>query len=375
MKFLLSILALGLASPVLAALRLQEMNRIGLTGKINEKLVAIGRGALEAPISSELLVREDSILLGVDEGRRLAGRLAVVPDYSTMLTAPVAMSGSYTGARDKIKELRAQIAWMQQSDGNTAALSTVFDLLGRLDRIAYPHRLKSGLISKNAYEVYERDNGTLYLLVVNVVNDYLTAPNRLENLLLAFDHTMTEGEDVTDFIKQEALQRRGVYLAVAEIERDGVVKVQQVGVQFDDNFWSSVYGLVVDSDGTVKSLGDVESTFAFEAAAGNNFMTLRRHAVELRDGDSLFLITGVNDFESSELMLYGPRFSDKHVADTIAKFSYYLGDDHYGLIDIDDIRDLAYLGRDGAGEFMSENDFLNKISALNYTLLYYSTAP
>lgn len=375
MKFLLYVLMLGLTSPVLGALRLQEMNRVGLTGKINEKLVAIGRGALESPISSELLVREDSILFGGDEKRRLAGRIAIVPDYSTMLTAPVAMSGSYTRTRDKIKELRAQIAWMENSDGNTAALSTVFDLLGRLDRIDYPHRLKSRLISKQAYEVYERDNGTLYLLVVNVVNDYLTAPNRLENLLLAFDHTMTEGEDVTDFIKKEALQRRGVYLAVAEIERDGVVKVQQVGAQFGENFWSSIYGLVVDRDGAVESLGDVESAFAFEAAAGNNFMILRRHAVELRDGDSLFLITGVNDFESSEIMFYGPRVLDKHVADVAAKFSYYLGDDYYGLIDINNIRDLADIGQHDAHELRSEGDFLDKISALNHTLLYYSTTP
>ena len=373
MKFLLCVLMLGMASPLLAALRLQEMNRIGLTGKINKSLVAIGRGALETSISSELLVREDSILHGVDEGWRLAGRLSIAPDYSTMMTTPVAMSGSYTRTRDKINELRAQIAMMKHSAGNTAALSSAFDLLGQLDRIDYPHRLKSGLLSKHAYEVYERDDGRLYLLVVNVVNDYLTAPNRLDNLLHAFDKTITEGKDVSDFIKKEALQRRGVYLAVAEIETDGVVKVQHVGAQFEENFWSSVYSLVVGNDGTVKSLGDVESSFAFEAAAGgNNFMLLRRHVVELRDGDSLFLITGVNDFESSAYMLHGPRVTDKHVADTVAKFSYYLGDDYYGLIDIDGIRELAALGQQDAHKFRGEDDFLDKISALNHTLLYYA---
>ena len=372
MKFLLYILMLGMASPLWAALRLQEMNRIGLTGKINDSLVAIGRGALEPPIVSEWLVREDSVLFGGDEKRRLAGRLAIAPDYSTMLTTPAAMSGSHTRARDKIKELRAQIAWMQQSDGNTAALSTAFDLLKQLDRIDYPHRLKSRLISKQAYAVYERGNSTLYLLVVNVVEDHLTAPNRLENLLLAFDHAITEGEDVSDFIKKKALQRRGVYLAVAEIERDGVVKVQQVGAQFEKNFWSSVYGLVVGSDGTVKSLGDVESTFAFEAAAGNNFMILHRHTVELQAGDSLFLITGVNDFESSEFMLYGPRDLDKHVDNTVAKLNYYLGDDYHGLIDVNYISSLANIGQQDAHKFRDERDFLDKISALNHTMLYYA---
>lgn len=372
MKFLLYILVLGMTSPLWAALRLQEMNRIDLMGKINKSLVAIGRGALEPPIVSEWLVREDSILHGVDEGWRLAGRLAIAPDYSTTMTTPTAMSGSYTRERDTINRLRAEMEMMKHSAGNTAALSSAFDLLKQLDRIDYPHRLKSGLISKQAYAVYERGDGTLYLLVVNVVEDYLTAPNRLENLLLAFDHAITEGEDVSDFIKKEALQRRGVYLAVAEIEEDNV-KVQRVGAQFEKNFWSSVHGLVVGSDGTVKSLGDVESSLAYEAAAGNNFMTLHRHTVELQAGDSLFLITGVNDFESSEFMLYGPQALDKHVDNTVAKLNYYLGDDEHGLIDVNYIRSLANIGQqDAPHKFRGESDFLDKISALNHTMLYYA---
>ena len=179
MKLLCLSLIIGTASPLLATLRLQELNRISLTGKISDKLIALGHGDLLPPIVSSLLVREDSILLGSDERRRIAGRLAIDPNYETMTTRPA----------------------------------------GTATEVSHPRRLNSRLISKTSYAIYERA-GILYLLVVNVANDYLSAPNIMDNLLIDFDYAVTTTRDLDEFIKKRALQRRGVYLAVAEIKDD-----------------------------------------------------------------------------------------------------------------------------------------------------------
>ena len=368
MRFLCFYLAIWVASPALATLRLQELNRIGLTGKISDRLVSIGQGYLSLPIISSLLVREDSILLGGDEQRRIAGRLSVALDYKTMKTFS---SGAAVG--DGLSRLRAEIDILMSSPSNSAALARVFDLVGKLDQVSSSHRLNSIFLTKTAYAVYERTNGGLYLLMVNVVNDYLSVVNIVENLLIDFDHTMTTSGNVDEFIKKRALERRGVYLAIAEINNNRA-DIYHVGMQIDEHFWSNVYPTVV-SNNKIKPL--VESArFSYRAAAGNNFMVMRRHNVELQEGDSLLLFTGVNDFESSEVMLSAPRALDKHVAENVNKLNYYLGEDNssLGQIDHDDLLKIVSNGyrwwQDGNTE-----ELLSHLDSVNYTLLYYLHHP
>lgn len=327
MKLLCLFLIIGTASPLLATLRLQELNRISLTGKISDKLLALGHGELLLPIVSSLLVREDSILLGSDERRRIAGRLAIDSNYETTMTRP---AGTVT------------------------------------DQVSHPSRLNSRLISKTSYAIYERA-GILYLLVVNVANDYLSAPNIMDNLLIDFDYAVTTTRDLDEFIKKRALQRRGVYLAVAEI-KDDRLNIHHVGAKIGEQFWSSVYPLVI-SNGKIKSLTEVAS-FSYRPPAGNNFMLMRRKVTGLQQGDSLFLVTGVNDFESSEVMLSAPRALDKHIAENLNKLSYYLGEDRLGLIDHDNLLRIASSGHDW-GKNNDTQGLLERLDNVNYTLLYY----
>lgn len=319
MKFLCLLLVVVVSSPALATLRLQELNRVGLTGKISDKLMKLGRGDLLLPITSPLLARKDSILLGSDERRRVAGRSAVV-DYR-----------------------RSQV-----------------------------YRLDSGLINKTAFAIYEQAD-KLYMLVVNIVNDYISVSNMMESLLLYFDHAMTTTRDLDEFVKQRALQRRGVYLAVAAIA-DNSLDVRHVGAQIDDRFWSSVY-LAVVREGQIEPLTEV-SDFSYEPAAGNNFMLMRRQSTNLKEGDSLVLFTGVNDFESSEVMLSAPRALDKHVAGNVNKLNYYLGEDSssFGQLDNNELLTIADNGHKWWQEGESQ-ELLEQLDNLKYTLLYYLHHP
>lgn len=368
MRFLCLSLAFWITSPVSATLRLQELNRIGLTGKVSDRLLSIGQGYLSLPIISSLLVREDSILLGGDEQRRIAGRLSVALDYNTMMTFP---SGTTVG--DGLSRLRAEIDILMSAPSNTAALARAFDLVGKLDQLSSPHRLNSIFLTKTAYAVYERTNGELCLLMANIVNDYLSVTNIMENLLIDFDHTMTTSGDVDEFIKKRALARRGVYLAVAKINNNRA-DIYHVGMQIDEAFWSNVYPTIVNNN-RIKQL-DKPVRFSYKAAAGNNFMVMRRHNVELQEGDSLLLFTGVNDFESSEVMLSAPRALDKHVAENVNKLNYYLGEDNSSLGQIDHT-DLLKIASNGYKWWQDGNskELLDHLDGVNYTLLYYLHHP
>lgn len=368
MKFLCFSLMIGMASPLLATLRLQELNRIGLTGKISDKLVALGHGDLLLPIVSSLLVRQDSILLGSDEQRRIVGRLAVDPDYQTMRVSAAGMA-----LRDAPSKLRAEIDMFASNPSNKAALSRILDHLSKLDQVSYPRRLNSIFLSKTAYAIYQRTDGTLYLLMVNVVNDYLSAQNIIENLLIDFDHTVTTSKDIDEFIKEDALRRRGVYLAIAEIKNNHL-KVHHVGLEISEQFWSNVYPVVI-RDNKIQPLADI-SSFAYRAPAGNNFMLIRRQAIDLQEGDNLFLLTGINDFESSEVMLTAPRALDKHVAENVNKLNYYLGEDNstLGQIVHDNLLEIVDNGHDWWKQNNTQR-LLEHIDNTNYTMLYYLHHP
>ena len=368
MKFLCLFLVIGLSSPLLATLRLQELNRIGLTGKISDKLVALGQGDLLLPIVSALLVRQDSILLGSDEQRRIVGRLAVDPDYQTMRVAAAGMA-----LRDAPSKLRTEIDMFVDNPGNKAALARILDHLSKLDQVSYPSRLNSIFLSKTAYAIYQRANGVLYMLMVNVVNDSLKAQNVIENLLIDFDHAVTTTNDIDEFIKKEALGRRGIYLAVAEIKNNHL-KIHHVGLKIGEQFWSSVYPVVIRNN-QIKPLVE-EASFAYQAPAGNNFMLIRRQDFDLQEGDNLFLLTGVNDFESSEVMLTAPRALDKHVAENVNKLNYYLGVGNSSLGQI--VRDNLLQIVDNGQEWWKHNNtqkLLEHIDSVNYTMLYYLHHP